>query len=146
MSIIKMILGLLFQKDCGRKIKRPKVKRWYPLIGTTECDNVHDALVGSPYDKKIDDAYNKKSGLQGGSFIDNLFSEINPYLQETVQHLNGAKEINDATLAKRRRLSLDLVVSPRFRTHMVTSTLTSRITRLKSLLRTNVKLSKATMS
>ena len=104
MSIIKMILGLLFQKDCGRKIKRPKVKRWYPLIGTTECDNVHDALVGSPYDKKIDDAYNKKSGLQGGSFIDNLFSEINPYLQETVQHLNGAKEINDATPGKEKKI------------------------------------------
>ncbi|MFL2865557.1 MAG: hypothetical protein ACJZ8Y_10115 [Pirellulaceae bacterium] len=104
MSIIKMILGLLFQKDCGRKIKRPKVKRWYPLIGTTECDNVHDALVGSPYNKKVNDAYKNKSGLKGGSFIDNLFSDINPWLQETVTHLNGAKEINDATPGKEKKI------------------------------------------
>ena len=103
-SIIKMILGLLFKKDCGRKIKRPRAKRWYPLIGTTDCDNVNDAIVGTPYAKNVEDAYNQKKGMQGGSFIDNLFSNINPFLQETKMHLNGAKEIFDATPGKEKKI------------------------------------------
>ena len=60
-----MLLGSLFKKDCGRKIKRPKQKRWYPLIGTTGCDNVDDAIKGTPYQcSDLDDVISGAKRLQ----------------------------------------------------------------------------------
>ena len=95
-GLIKLLFALLqmfFKKDCGRKIKRPKSKRWYPLIGTTECDNVNEAIVGTPFA----DYQGGISGNKGGSFIDKMFTAIDTDLMEVVTHLNGAKDINDAT-------------------------------------------------
>ena len=95
-GLIKLLFALLqmfFKKDCGRKIKRPKSKRWYPLIGTTECDNVNEAIVGTPFADYSDGI----SGNKGGSFIDKMFTAIDTDLMEVVTHLNGAKDINDAT-------------------------------------------------
>ena len=48
MQILLAILGALFKKSCNRKIKRPKSKSWFPLIGTTECENIEDAIKGTP--------------------------------------------------------------------------------------------------
>ena len=96
-GLIKLLFALLsmfFKKDCGRKIKRPKSKRWYPLIGTTECDNVHDAIVGTPF---ADYQGGIAPGKKAGSYIDNMFTAIDTDLMEVVTHLNGAKDINDAT-------------------------------------------------
>ena len=96
-GLIKLLFALLqmfFKKDCGRKIKRPKSKRWYPLIGTTECDNVNEAIVGTPY---ADYQGGIAPGKKSGSFIDKMFSAIDTDLMEVVTHLNGAKDINDAT-------------------------------------------------
>jgi hypothetical protein len=95
-AIIKMILGLLFQKDCGRKIKRPKARAWWPLIGTTECDILTDAIKGTPYSSF--ESYQKNGGIAGGgSYIDEMFTKINPYLMQTQTFLNGSKKIFDAT-------------------------------------------------
>ena len=103
-QILIAILGLLFKKSCNRKIKRPKSKAWYPLIGTTECDNIHDALVGTPY-QNIDHLYDGSAADTGkGSFIDRMFENINPYLMQAQTFLNGAKEINDATPGKEKRI------------------------------------------
>ena len=96
-GLIKLIFALLkafFKKDCGRKIKRPKSKAWYPLIGTTECGNINEAIVGTPF-SSFDDGVTGKGG--GGSYIDKMFTGINTNLMEVVTQLNGAKEINDAT-------------------------------------------------
>jgi hypothetical protein len=96
-GLIKLLFALLsmfFQKDCGRKIKRPKSKAWYPLIGTTECGNINEAIVGTPF-SSFDDGVTGKGG--GGSYIDRMFTGINTNLMEVVSHLNGAKVINDAT-------------------------------------------------
>ncbi len=96
-GLIKLLFALLqafFKKDCGRKIKRPKSKSWYPLIGTTECNNVNEAIVGTPY-ASYDDAVTGSGN--SGSYIDQMFSKINVNLMEVVTQLNGAKEINDAT-------------------------------------------------
>ena len=96
-GLIKLLFALLqmfFKKDCGRKIKRPKSKRWYPLIGTTECDNVNEAIVGTPF---ADYQGGIAPGKKSGSFIDNMFTAIDTDLMEVVTHLNGAKDINDAT-------------------------------------------------
>ena len=103
-QILIAILGLLFKKSCNRKIKRPKSKAWYPLIGTTECDNIHDALVGTPY-QNIDHLYDGSAADTGkGSFIDRMFENINPYLMHAQTFLNGAKIINDATPGKEKRI------------------------------------------
>ena len=93
-KLIFAIIKMFFQKDCGRKIKRPKSKAWYPLIGTTECGNVNEAIVGTPYS-----SYSDAIGGSGnkGSYIDQMFNSINTELMEVVTHLNGAKDINDAT-------------------------------------------------
>jgi hypothetical protein len=93
-KLLFAILSMFFKKDCGRKIKRPKSKAWYPLIGTTECSNVNDAIVGTPY-SSFDDAVT--GGGNSGSYIDQMFTKINVNLMEVVTQLNGAKVINDAT-------------------------------------------------
>lgn len=93
-KLLFALLGLFFKKDCGRKIKRPRSKAWYPLIGTTECGNINEAIVGTPF-SSFDDGVTGKGG--GGSYIDKMFTGINTNLMEVVTHLNGAKTINDAT-------------------------------------------------
>ena len=61
LQILMAILGALFKKSCNRKIKRPKSKGWFPLIGSTECDNIEDAIKGTPY-ANVDNLINKESG------------------------------------------------------------------------------------
>ena len=97
-GLIKLIFAIImmfFKKDCGRKIKRPKSKAWYPLIGTTTCGgSINEAIVGTPF-SSFDDGVTGAGG--GGSYIDKMFTAINTDLMEVVTHLNGAKDINDAT-------------------------------------------------
>ena len=113
LQILMAILGALFKKSCNRKIKRPKSKMWFPLIGSTECDNIDDAIKGTPY-SNVDAIYGdsgggKKSLLdkiqETGSYIDRMFQNINPYLMETKTSLNGAKIINDATPGKEKQIT-----------------------------------------
>ena len=96
-GLIKLIFALLsmfFKKDCGRKIKRPSSKAWWPLIGSTECGDVNEAIVGTPF-SSFDDGVTGAGGT--GSYIDRMFTGINSDLMETVTFLNGSKVINDAT-------------------------------------------------
>jgi hypothetical protein len=85
---------------------------WFPLIGSTECDNIDDAIKGTPYsnvDAIYGDSGGKKSLLdkiqETGSYIDRMFQNINPYLMETKTSLNGAKIINDATPGKEKQIT-----------------------------------------
>ena len=115
LQILMAILGALFKKSCNRKIKRPKSKAWFPLIGSTPCDNINDALRGTPF-ADVDNLYdvsitssqgqfgNKDTG-GGGSYIDKMFQGINPYLMETKTSLNGSKVINDATPGKEKQIT-----------------------------------------
>ena len=101
-SIIKMLLGALFKKDCGRKIKRPKQNRWYPLIGTTPCDNIDDAVKGTPYKcGDMNSIYdNKGVTIKGLSYIDNMFQNLDTELMEVTTFLDGSKIIHDANPGK----------------------------------------------
>ena len=101
-SIIKMLLGALFKKDCGRKIKRPKQNRWYPLIGTTPCDNIDDAVKGTPYKcGDMNSIYdNKGVTIKGLSYIDNMFQNLDTQLMEVTTFLDGSKIIHDANPGK----------------------------------------------
>ena len=112
MQILLAILGALFKKSCNRKIKRPKSKAWFPLIGTTECENIEDAIKGSPYES-VDDLYNKGTSTTMnmavdkeaiGSYIDQMFVDINPYLLQNYSGLNGTRIIDDATPGKEKRM------------------------------------------
>ena len=110
LQILMAILGALFKKSCNRKIKRPKSKSWFPLIGTTECDNIEDAIKGTPYEN-VDDLYNEgtstlnmaKPKQMDGSYVDKYFQNINPYLIQNYSALNGTRIIDDATKDKEFR-------------------------------------------
>ena len=110
-QILLAILGALFKKSCNRKIKRPKSKSWFPLIGSTECDNIEDAIKGTPYEN-VDDLYSEGTSTvnmatqsgEMGNYIDKMFQNCNPYLMQVSTHLNGARIINDATKGKEKRV------------------------------------------
>lgn len=103
-SFILAILGLFFKKDCGRKIKRPKSKSWFPLIGTTGCTGIDAAVQGSPYANLVSKGQKNAGGFKG-SFIDQMFTDINPYMLEVETFLNGSKNINDATPGKEKKIT-----------------------------------------
>lgn len=103
-AFILAILGLFFKKDCGRKIKRPKAKAWYPLIGTTTCTNIESAVMGTNYASLLDSGNPIDGSGLGGSYIDEMFSNINPYMMEVQTFLNGAKKIFDATPGKEKAI------------------------------------------
>ena len=110
MQILLAILGALFKKSCNRSIKRPKSKAWFPLIGTTECDNLEDAIKGTGYEN-VDDLYSEGTSVlnmahegEHGSYIDKMFEDTNPYLQQTYSALNGTRIIDDATPEKEKRM------------------------------------------
>ena len=109
-QILMAILGALFKKSCNRKIKRPKSKSWFPLLGTTECDDIEDAVRGTPYDN-VDLFYqgtsvvNMATSTDMGSYIDKMFTGIDPYLMQTYSALNGTRIIDDATPGIEKRMN-----------------------------------------
>ena len=115
-QILLAILAALFKKSCNRKIKRPKSKSWFPLIGTTECDNLDDAIKGTPYEN-VDSLYGEgtsstmnmastsmTSTSSQKNYIDKMFEGVNPYLMQTYSALNGTRIIDDATPEKEKRM------------------------------------------
>ena len=114
-QILLAILAALFKKSCNRKIKRPKSKSWFPLIGTTECENIEDAIKGTPYEN-VDDLYAEGTSTlnmaatpttleeKQKSYIDKMFEGVNPYLMQTYSALNGTRIIDDATPDKEKRM------------------------------------------
>ena len=109
-QILMAILGALFKKSCGRKIKRPSSKSWFPLLGTTKCDNIDDAVRGTPYES-TDAFYNQGTSVVNmatstdqGSYIDKMFTGIDPYLMQTYSALNGTRIIDDATPGIEKRM------------------------------------------
>ena len=115
-QILLAILAALFKKSCNRKIKRPKSKSWFPLIGTTECDNLDDAIKGTPYED-VGSLYGEgtsstmnmastsmTSTASQKNYIDKMFEGVNPYLMQTYSALNGTRIIDDATPEKEKRM------------------------------------------
>lgn len=101
-AILKALLGLLFQKDCGRKIKKPKAKQWFPLLGSTTCDDVSEFVTGMggggaslPTSLK---EWNDSTSTAG--YVDNLFKGINTRVMEVQSFLDGSRVIHNATKGK----------------------------------------------
>ena len=112
LQILLAILAALFKKSCNRKIKRPKSKSWFPLIGTTECENIEDAIKGTPYES-VDNLYNdgtstvnmaSSTQTMKGSYIDQMFEGVQPELMQVYGALNGTRIIDDATPGKEKRM------------------------------------------
>jgi hypothetical protein len=100
LSILKAILSLIVGlRDCGRKTRKPRAKQWLPLLGTTECDTIGDAVKGPGGSDCLTDAPSST-----GTFYDDFFRNINPFLAEVKMYLNGTREINDATPGKEKRI------------------------------------------
>lgn len=107
-AIIKMLLGLFIKKDCGREPKSATPKMWLPLLGTTECDNIADALKNDyslPL-KYADRTKNKKLdvGKTLANFANNYWEGMDLNLVKVTSHLNGSWELNDSTKGKEKRV------------------------------------------
>ena len=104
LKILKAILMLIAgMKDCGRKSRKPKATGWLPLLGTTQCEDIDDALSG-PGGGDYSSCPPSGQANPKGTFFDDFFKNINPFLMETKMALNGTKEINDATPGKEKRV------------------------------------------
>ena len=105
LNLISLIVDIIASfVDCGRKARKPKSQGWVPLLGTTECADTGAQLAG-PGGAQGEDC---SSGLQqegnSGNFFDKFFQNMNPFLMETKMFLNGAREIDDATPGKEKRI------------------------------------------
>ena len=97
--IVSLIAGFI---DCGRKPRQPKSKGWMPLLGTTECSD--SGIYGPGGNDGGDDCKAFSNEGSGGNFFDTFFQGINPYVMETKMFLNGARDIDDATPGKEKRI------------------------------------------
>ena len=100
-AIIGFIAGFI---SCGRKSRKPRAKGWLPLLGTTECSDIGDALAGPGGGNYGDCGSSDFGGSTGGNIFDSYFQEMNPFLQQTQMFLNGARDIDDATPGKEKRV------------------------------------------
>ena len=98
LGILLAILGALFKKDCGRKIKRPKTKQWFPLLGSTECEDVTEFISGGALPTGLKD-WSETPGSPSG-YIDGLFSSMNSRVTEVQSFLDGSRVIHNATKGK----------------------------------------------
>lgn len=104
LNIIAMIVNLIASFiDCGRSARKPKATGWLPLLGTTECSDPGDALAG-PGGNTSDDCSSFGEEGTGGNYFDSFFQGINTYAMETKLFLNGARDIDDATPGKEKRI------------------------------------------
>ena len=105
LNIIALIVDIIASFiDCGRKARKPKAKGWLPLVGTTECADVGDGLYGPGGNSDSDDCSSFGEEGSGGNFFDKFFQKLNPYVMETKLFLNGARDIDDATPGKEKRI------------------------------------------
>lgn len=104
LNIIAMIVDIIASFiDCGRSARKPKATGWLPLLGTTECSDPGTALAG-PGGNTSDDCTNFGEEGTGGNYFDSFFQGINTYAMETKLFLNGARDIDDATPGKEKRI------------------------------------------
>ena len=85
------------------------------MIGTTTCDNVEEAIKGTPYEN-VDDLFTDGTstvnmassytteGVMKGSYIDQMFEGVKPELMQVYSALNGTRIIDDATPNKEKRI------------------------------------------
>ena len=103
-SVIKLLLGLFIKKDCGRVPKSATPTFWIPLLGSTECETISEALQ---YDYKLPASkkdYIKKPGTVLSNYYTNFMQGMDPNLMNITNYLNGAYTLNDATPGKEKRI------------------------------------------
>ena len=99
-SIIKLLLGLFIKKDCGRTPKSATPTFWIPLLGSTECETLPDALQNDyklPASKKD---YIKKPGTVVSNYFNNYMQGMDPNLMNITNYLNGGYILHDAKIGR----------------------------------------------
>ena len=115
LSILKAILAMILgNKGCDRTSRKPRSQAWVPLLGTTQCDPEDTPGVSGPgggdYSNCPPPSGSNAPGLtqnsggtaETGSFFDDFYKNINPFLMETQTSLNGTRILNDATPGKEK--------------------------------------------
>ena len=103
-SIIKMLLGLFIKKDCGRQPRSATPNFWIPLLGSTECEDISDALKNDYKLPATKSQYTKNPGAVVSNYFDNYFVGMDPNLMNITSYLNGAYTLNDSTPGKEKRV------------------------------------------
>jgi hypothetical protein len=103
-AIIKMLLGLLIKKDCGREARSATPNFWLPLLGSTECEDISDALKNDYKLPATKSQYTKNPGAVVSNYFDNYFVGMDPNLMNITSYLNGAYTLNDSTPGKEKRV------------------------------------------
>ena len=115
LSILKAILAMILgNKGCERESRKPKSQAWVPLLGTTQCDPEDTPGVAGPgggdYSNCPPPSGTNAPGLTSasggtastGTFFDDFYKNINPFLMEVQTSLNGTRILNDATPGKEK--------------------------------------------
>ena len=113
LNILKAILAMILgNKGCDRTSRKPRSQAWVPLLGTTQCDPEDTPGISGPgggdYSNCPPPSGSNAPGLtqnsggtaETGTFFDDFYKNINPFLMETQTSLNGTRILNDATPGK----------------------------------------------
>ncbi len=101
-TLVDIVIG--FKSDCGRKFQEPRQKFWLPLLGTTECDSPSEFLSSLGLPTNVG-GFGGKTTFADNNYINFLYSDLNPYVMDVSQSLNGSKIIDDATPGKEKRIN-----------------------------------------
>ena len=98
--IIAILKMLLPKKDCGRKLRKSKLKFWLPLFGASTCDTVPEFMQR---EVSVDMGGNNTAG----DIISNMYSNLDPFAMQVTTFMNGASVIQDNTKGKEKTIVSD---------------------------------------
>lgn len=99
--IINLLKALLPKKDCGRKIRAPKLTFWLPLLGSSDCATVPEFLQR----KVVIDAGG--TAVPQGDYISSLYQNLLPTAMQVKTYMNGASVIQDNNKGKEKTIVTD---------------------------------------
>ena len=98
--IINLLKALLPKKDCGRKIRGPKLTFWLPLLGSSDCSTVPEFLQ-----RKVE--INAGNVVSQGDYISSLYQNLLPNAMQVTTYMNGASIIQDNNPGKEKTIVTD---------------------------------------
>lgn len=98
--IINLLKALLPKKDCGRKIRGPKLTFWLPLLGASDCATVPEFMQ-----RKIE--INAGNVIPQGDYISSLYQNLLPSMMQVTTFMNGASIIQDNNPGKEKTIVTD---------------------------------------
>ena len=105
-SVLKLIIAILMmlmpKKDCGRKLRKSKLKFWLPLFGASTCSTVPE-FMQREYEMDVG------TGDYGSSksAIGDMYSNLSPFAMEVTSFMNGSSVIQDNNKGKEKTIVTD---------------------------------------